>query len=121
MVAPDANHFMLGTGDAAFWSDGKGNAIVPPANQIANPNPKASTVNQYTADNAFSACADFSQPGVGPIVSYLNNLPYPAGAELSTGPLLHARQHQSGLSPRTVRCRVRVICRRRQSGPSAML
>jgi phospholipase C len=71
-----ANHFMLGTGDAGFWTDGNGNAIVPPSNQIANPNPKAGTVNQYTADNSFSACADFSQPGVGPIVSYLNNLPY---------------------------------------------
>lgn len=80
-----ANHFMLGTGDAAFWSDGKGNAIVPPASQIANPNPKAGTVNQYTADNNFSACADFSQPGVGPIVSYLNNLPYPAEPNCAPG------------------------------------
>jgi phospholipase C len=72
-----ANHFMLGTGDAAFWSDGNGNPTTPPSN-IANPNPKAGTNNQYTADNNFSACADFTQPGVGPIVSYLNNLPYAA-------------------------------------------
>ena len=34
-----ANHFMLGTGDAAFWSDGKGNPTTPPASLIANPNP----------------------------------------------------------------------------------
>ena len=40
-----ANHFMLGTGDAAFWSDGKGNPTTPPANLIANPNPKAGTIN----------------------------------------------------------------------------
>src|ERR1700731_4628023 len=40
-----ANHFMLGTGDAGFWSDGNGNAIVPPANVIANPNPVPNTVN----------------------------------------------------------------------------
>ncbi len=73
-----ANHFMLGTGDAAFWSDGNGNAIAPPSNVIANPNAVAGTVNKYTADNNFSACADFSQPGVGPIVTYLNNLPYAA-------------------------------------------
>ena len=73
-----ANHFMLGTGDAAFWSDGNGNAITPPANQIANPNPVSGTVNQYTADNNFSACADVFQPGVKPIVSYLENLPYAA-------------------------------------------
>jgi phospholipase C len=73
-----ANHFMLGTGDAAFWSDGKGNPITPPANLIANPNPAANTVNQYTADQAFSACADINQPGVKPIVTYLENLPYAA-------------------------------------------
>jgi phospholipase C len=73
-----ANHFMLGTGDAAFWTDGNGNAITPPANMIANPNPKAGTVNQYTADNNFSACADVFQPGVKPIVSYLEGLPYAA-------------------------------------------
>jgi phospholipase C len=73
-----ANHFMLGTGDAAFWSDGNGNPITPPANMIANPNPVSGTVNQYTADNNFSACADIFQPGVKPIVSYLENLPYAA-------------------------------------------
>src|SRR5580692_810606 len=73
-----ANHFMLGTGDAAFWSDGKGNAIVPPANQIANPNPAAGTTNEYTADNDFSNCSDFKQPGVAPIVTYLEALPYRA-------------------------------------------
>jgi phospholipase C len=71
-----ANHFMLGTGDAAFWSDGNGNPITPPANQIANPNPVAGTTNKYTADNNFSNCADFTQPGVAPIVSYLEALPY---------------------------------------------
>src|ERR1700722_11675800 len=73
-----ANHFMLGTGDAAFWSDGKGNAIVPPTNQIANPNPVAGTTNKYTADNAFTNCSNFEQPGVAPIVSYLEALPYRA-------------------------------------------
>jgi phospholipase C len=73
-----ANHFMLGTGDAAFWSDGNGNPTVPPTNMIANPNPQANTNNRYIADNAFTACADFSQPGVAPIVSYLENLPYAA-------------------------------------------
>ena len=73
-----ANHFMLGTGDAGFWSDGNGNPITPPANQIANPNRVAGTVNAYTADNNFSACFDITQPGVAPIVDYLNNLPYAA-------------------------------------------
>jgi phospholipase C len=73
-----ANHFMLGTGDAGFWSDGKGNPIKPPANEIANPNPVAGTTNMYTADNNFTDCSDFTQPGVAPIVGYLEALPYRA-------------------------------------------
>ncbi len=73
-----ANHFMLGTGDAAFWSDGKGNPTTPPANLIANPNPKAGTNNTYTVDGNWSDCSDIFQPGVQPIVSYLNHLPYAA-------------------------------------------
>jgi phospholipase C len=73
-----ANHFMLGTGDAAFWSDGKGNPTTPPASLIANPNPKAGTTNVYTVDGNFSDCSDVFQPGVKPIVNYLENLPYAA-------------------------------------------
>jgi phospholipase C len=71
-----ANHFMLGTGDAGFWSDGNGNPTKPPASAVANPNPVAGTTNRYTADNNFSNCADFTQPGIAPIVSYLEALPY---------------------------------------------
>jgi phospholipase C len=71
-----ANHFMLGTGDAGFWSDGNGNAITPPASGIANPDPVTGTTNKYTADNNFSNCSDFTQPGVAPIVSYLEALSY---------------------------------------------
>ncbi|HET6306195.1 MAG TPA: alkaline phosphatase family protein, partial [Rhodopila sp.] len=70
------NHFMLLTGDAAFWSDGNGNATVPPSNLIANPNPQSGTINRYTQDQSFSACADTTQPGVAPIVNYLGQLPY---------------------------------------------
>ncbi|WP_423968095.1 phospholipase C [Bradyrhizobium sp.] len=73
-----ANHFMLGTGDAGFWSDGNGNPTTPPTSLIANPNPVTGTVNQYTVDGNFSACADVFQPGVKPIVTYLENLPYAA-------------------------------------------
>jgi phospholipase C len=73
-----ANHFMLGTGDAGFWSDGAGNPVTPPSSLIANPNPKAGTNNTYTVDGNFSNCADINQPGVQPIISYLENLPYAA-------------------------------------------
>jgi phospholipase C len=73
-----ANHAMFGTADAIFWSDGNGNAATPPASAIANPNPAAGTVNQYTVDGNFVNCSDFNQPGVAPIVRYLNGLPYAA-------------------------------------------
>jgi phospholipase C len=70
------NHEALGTADAIFWTDGNGNPTTPtPASMIANPNPVLSgqkTVNQYTVDGNFSNCADFFQPGIGPIVDYLN-------------------------------------------------
>jgi phospholipase C len=71
-----ANHFMFGTGDAGFWSDGSGNPVMPPASLIANPNPQAGTVNTYKADNAFSNCSDITQSGVQPIVQYIESLPY---------------------------------------------
>ncbi len=77
MGGTGANHFMLGTGDAGFWTDGNGNAITPPSS-IANPNPVAGTNNRYTADNNFSNCSDVFQPGVGPVVSYIESLPYAA-------------------------------------------
>jgi phospholipase C len=72
-----ANHIMLGTGDAVFFSDGHGNAITPPATvAIANPNPRPATNNVYTVDGNWSDCSDASHPGVGPIVGYLASLPY---------------------------------------------
>jgi phospholipase C len=73
-----ANHVMFGTGDAIFWSDGNGNATTPPAGVVANPNPVAGTVNQYTVDGNFVNCSDTTQPGVAPIVNYLSGLPYRA-------------------------------------------
>ena len=84
MGGTGANHFMFGTGDAAFWSDGNGNAIMPPSN-IANPNPKAGTVNQYIADNNFANCSDVTQPGIKPIVDYIESLPYDAEPNCAEG------------------------------------
>jgi len=70
-----ANHVALGTGDAIWFSDGKGNALVPPALNTENPNPQPGTNNYYTQDGysggTYSACADTAQPGVGPVISYL--------------------------------------------------
>jgi phospholipase C len=74
-----ANHVMLGTGDAIFWSDDKGNATTPPSH-VANPDPQPGTDNVYTVDLNFdgnlTACGNPSQPGIKPIVEYLGSLPY---------------------------------------------
>jgi phospholipase C len=71
-----ANHVMLGYADMVYFSDGHGNAVTPPASTIANPNPVSGTVNQYTVDGNFVGCFDTTQPGVLPIVQYLDKLSY---------------------------------------------
>ncbi len=73
-----ANHVMFGHADGIFWSDGKGNPTTPPSGQIANPNPAPNTVNEYTVDGNFANCSDFNQPGIAPIIRYLEALPYKA-------------------------------------------
>jgi phospholipase C len=108
-----ANHIMFGHGDALWFSDGKGNAAVPPHNvqvaagtpnagivdEIENPNPAASTNNWYTEDGygggsfgaasfgggSYSNCADTTQPGVAPIVNYLKSLPTPINPRCEAG------------------------------------
>ena len=95
-----ANHIMLGTGDAIWFSDGNGNPLTPPYNimvaagspnagivdEIENPNPLQGTNNWYIQDGygngsfgsassgggSYSACADTAQPGVKAIADYLN-------------------------------------------------
>ncbi|HET8922620.1 MAG TPA: alkaline phosphatase family protein [Candidatus Acidoferrum sp.] len=79
MGGTGANHVMLGTGDAIFWSDGNGNPTTPPA-RIANPNPLPGTNDVYTVDlffdGNFTECGNPSQPGIKPIRDYLKSLPY---------------------------------------------
>ncbi len=80
MGGTGANHFMLGTGDAIFWTDVNGKPTVPPASVIANPDPLPGSDNQYTVDIGFNGnfaeCADATQPGIKPIRDYLKSLPY---------------------------------------------
>ena len=75
-----ANHIMLGSGDMIWYSDGKGHAATPPANQIENPDPQPGTNNFYTQDGygggSYVACADAKAPGVQPILAYLATLPW---------------------------------------------
>ena len=108
-----ANHIMFGHGDAIWFSDGKGNALPPPHNvevgtgtanagvvdEVENPNPASGTNNWYTEDGygggsygspsygggSYTDCADTSQPGVGPIVKYLQSLPRPINPRCQSG------------------------------------
>ncbi len=73
-----ANHVALGTGDAIWFSDGKGNALVPPTMDIENPDPQPGTNNFYVQDGysggTYSSCADETQPGVPSVVGYLQQM-----------------------------------------------
>ena len=73
-----ANHIALGTGDAAWYSDGKGTPEVPPELQIENPDPQDGTNNWYTQDGysggTYSDCSDETQPGVKEVTSYLHTV-----------------------------------------------
>jgi phospholipase C len=108
-----ANHIMLGHGDAIWFSDGHGNPAAPPHNQevqagfpnagivdeVENPNPAAGTNNWYAEDGygggsfgspsygggSYTNCADASQPGVAPILSYLASLPGPIKSNCEAG------------------------------------
>jgi phospholipase C len=108
-----ANHIMLGHGDAIWFSDGKGNAAAPPHNvevgtgtpnagivdEVENPNPAPSTNNWYSQDGygagsfgaassgggSYTGCADTNQPGVTPIVNYLQSLVRPINPNCEAG------------------------------------
>jgi phospholipase C len=105
MGGTGANHVMLGSGDAIWFANSKGNPARPPENtlvaagspnagvvaEIENPNPRQGTNNWYTEDGygggsfgsasfgggTYSNCFDTTQPGVGPITTYLNSLDRP--------------------------------------------
>jgi phospholipase C len=104
MGGTGANHIMLGTGDAIWFSDGNGNPATPPHNQlvaagtpnagvvdeIEDPNPTPGTNNWYIEDGygggsagspsfgggSYTNCSNLDNPGVRPVVSYLKTLPY---------------------------------------------
>jgi phospholipase C len=84
-----ANHVMLGTGDAIWYSDARGAPAKPPANEIENPDPQPGTNNFYTEDGygggSYVACADRAAPGVAAIEDYLAALPYRAKPNCEPG------------------------------------
>jgi phospholipase C len=108
-----ANHVMLGTGDAIWFSDGNGIPAVPPHNElvakgtanagvvdeIENPDPARGTNNWYTEDGygsgsfgspssgggTYSNCSDSDQPGVNAVLTYLSSLPYQVDPKCAPG------------------------------------
>jgi phospholipase C len=103
MGGTGANHIMLGTGDAAFYSDGHGKPLVPPSNQIENPNAKPGTNNNYTQDGyaggSYSNCSDPSQPGVGPILSYLQAQPHKVNSYCASNAYYLLNNYAPGYTP----------------------
>jgi len=102
MGGTGANHVMLGSGDAIFWSDGRGNPTMPPSH-IANPDPLPGSDNQYTVDigfdGNFTACGDPSQPGIKPIHDYLKSLPYDANSKCEPGRFYMINNDSPGFLP----------------------
>jgi phospholipase C len=113
MGGTGANHVMLGTGDAIWFSDGNGNPAVPPSKQpvaagtlnagvvdeIENPDPAPGTNNWYTEDGygggsygspsfgggTYSNCSDRNAPGVAAVLRYLESLPRPVKSNCEPG------------------------------------
>jgi phospholipase C len=102
MGGTGANHVMLGTGDAIFWSDGNGNPTTPPSH-IANPDPLAGTDDVYTVDlffdGNFTECGDRTQPGIQPIHDYLASLPYNPNPKCEPGHFYMVNNDNPGFLP----------------------
>ncbi len=78
MGGTGANHIALGYADAMAYTNGEGSIATPPSNQIENPNPQPGTNNYYAQDGysggSYTNCSSTKQPGVAPIVTYLNKM-----------------------------------------------
>jgi phospholipase C len=84
-----ANHIMFGYADALTYTDGNGNNLTPPTNQIEVPDPQPGTNNYYDQDGysggSYSSCADITQSGVPAVVNYLQSLNPPISPRCATG------------------------------------
>jgi len=102
MGGTGANHVMLGTGDAMFWSDGHNSPTMPPSH-IANPNPLPGTDDVYTVDlnfdGNFAECGEMTQPGIAPIVNYLQSLPYNPDPKCEPGHFYMVNNDSPGFLP----------------------
>ena len=102
MGGTGANHVMMGTGDAIFWSDGNGNPTTPPSH-IADPDPLPGTDDVYTVDlgfdGNFAECADPTQPGIKAIRDYLKSLPYRPDPNCKSGHFYMVNNDSPGFLP----------------------
>lgn len=78
MGGTGANFIAIASADVGFHNlDGVPD--IPPANQIENPDPQPGTNNFYKQDGyrggSYVNCADLKQPGVEPIMNYINSIP----------------------------------------------
>ena len=113
MGGTGANHVMLGTGDAIWFTDSNGNAAQPPHNQlvaagspnagvvdeIENPNAQPNTNNWYGQDGygggsygsasygggTYTNCSDTTQFGVLPVTNFLGALARPIDPHCQQG------------------------------------
>jgi phospholipase C len=102
MGGTGANHVMLGSGDAIFWSDGHNNPTTP-SSHIANPDPLPGSDNQYTVDigfdGNFTQCGSNSQPGIDAITDYLASLPYHPSPRCEPGHFYMVNNDSPGFLP----------------------
>jgi phospholipase C len=103
MGGTGANHIMMGTGDAIYYTDGNGTALTPPVAEVEDPDPQTGTNNYYTEDGygnfssaadggvvpygggSYSNCSDSDQPGVTSVLGYLASLPYEVNPRCDPG------------------------------------
>src|ERR1035441_4486061 len=113
MGGTGANHIMMGTGDAIWFSDGQGRPKMPPHNQlvgigsknqgivdeIEDPDAQSGTNNWYKEDGygggsyghpsygggSYSNCSDSDAPGVFSVLDYLSSLPYEVDPKCAPG------------------------------------
>jgi phospholipase C len=107
MGGTGANHVMLGSGDAIFWTDVNGNPTTPPTVVIANPDPLPNQTPQmndvYTVDllfnGNFTECADPAQPGIAAVRDYLASLPYHPDSKCESGHFYMVNNDSPGFLP----------------------
>ena len=110
MGGTGANHIMFGFADAIWYSDGKGNALTPPTNEIENPDPQAGNEQLLRSGRIRRRQLQRMRRSEPARRAGGRELPASAAAageaELRSGPLLPAEQLQPRLSSATAcRCR----------------